>query len=108
MTIEELKKKIEAIDVLGSEAKLTIRVNSNDGVKVKDVGDQYVLIPVDKGDIEVITCNVNEEKRLLTIRSAEDGFLFLDIEDYLYPTDVVEVVINVLKVCHEYMEDPEV
>ena len=107
MTIEELKKKIEAIDV-PEEAKLTVHVNTEDGMQAKNMEDQIVLFQKNKGDIDVVVCIDSEEQKMLTISRTEDGVLFLDIEDYLYATDVVGVFINVLQVCHEYMEDPEV
>ena len=61
-----------------------------------------------KGDIDVVVCIDNEEQKMLTISSTEDGVLFLDIEDYLYVTDAVGVFINVLQVCHEYMKSTRV
>ena len=103
MTIEELKKKIEAIDV-PEEAKLTIHVNTEDDIQVKNTEDQIVLFQKNKGDIDVVVCIDNEEQKMLTISSTEDGVLFLDIGDFLYATDVVGVFINVLRVCHEYMK----
>lgn len=106
MTIEELKKKIEAIDV-PEEAKLTVHVNTEDGMQAKNMEDQIVLFQKNKGDIDVVVCIDNEEQKMLTIGSTEDGVLFLDIEDYLYATDVVEVFINVLQVCHEYMKSED-
>ncbi|MHB9953656.1 hypothetical protein [Ligilactobacillus murinus] len=108
MTIEELKKRIEAIDVLGGEAKLTIHVNQKDSVQAKNMEDQIVLFQKNKGDIDVVVCIDNEEQKMLTISSTEDGVLFLDIEDYLYVTDAVGVFINVLQVCHEYMKSTRV
>lgn len=108
MTIEELKKKIEAIDVPGGEAKLTIRVNTEDGMQVKNMKDQIVLLQKNKGDIDVVVCIDNEEEKMLTISSTEDGVLFLDIEDCLYATDAVVVFINTLQVCHEYMKSARV
>lgn len=108
MTIEELKKKIEAIDVPNDEVKLTIHVNQKDSVQAKNMEEQIVLIQKNKGDIDVVTCIDNEEERILTIRSTEYRVLFLDIEDLLYTADDAGILINILKVCHEYMEDPEV
>lgn len=107
MKIEELKKKIEAIDV-PEEAKLTIYVNPKDDMQAKDMEDQIILIQKNKGDIDVIVCVNNEEERLLTISSTEDGVLFLDIEDYLYTVDTVSIFIDVLRVCHEYIKSSEV
>lgn len=104
MTIEELKKKIEAIDVPDAEAKLTIHVNSEDSVQAEDMEDQIVLIQKSKGDIDVVVCLGNEEGRLLTISSTENGVLFLDIKDNLYTVDTVSMFIDVLRVCHEYMK----
>lgn len=101
--IEELKKKIEAIDV-PEEAKLTIHVNSEDSVQAKDMEDQIILIQKNKGDIDVVICVDDEEERLLTISSTEDGDLFLDIEGFLYTVDTVSIFIDVLRVCHEYMK----
>lgn len=43
MTIEELKKKIESIDV-PEEAKLTINVNTEDDMQVKNMEGQIVLL----------------------------------------------------------------
>ncbi|WP_347284033.1 hypothetical protein [Lactobacillus taiwanensis] len=110
MTIEELKKKIEEIDVPGGEAKLTVHINTEDGVQAKNMEGQIVLFQKYKGDIDVVACTDNEEQKMVSIGSTEDGVLFLDIEDYLYDIDAVGVFINVLQVCHEYMksEDPEV
>lgn len=107
MTIEELKKKIEAIDV-PEEAKLTVHVNTEDGMRAKNMEGQIVLFQKYKGDIDVVACTDNEEQKMVSIGSTEDGVSFLDIEDYLYDIDAVGVFINVLRVCHEYMKDPEV
>lgn len=108
MTIEELKKKIEAIDVPGGEAKLTIRVNTEDGMIAKDMEDQIILIHKNKGDIDVVICVDNKEGNLLTIRSAEDGVLFLDIGDCLYTVDTAGIFIDILQVCYEYMKSTKV
>lgn len=107
MTIEELKKKIEAIDV-PEEAKLTIHVNTEDDMQVKNMEGQIVLLQKNKGDIDVVVCIDNEEQMMLTISGTEDGVLFLDFGDYIYATDVVGVFINVLLVCHEYMKSTSV
>lgn len=107
MTIEELKKKIESIDV-PEEAKLTINVNTEDDMQVKNMEGQIVLLQKNKGDIDVVVCIDNEEQMMLTISGTEDGVLFLDFGDYIYATDVVGVFINVLRVCHEYMKSTSV
>lgn len=108
MTIDELKKKIEAIDVPDSEAKLTIRVNSKDSVQARNMEEQIVLVQKNKGDIDVVTCIGNEEERTLTISSTEDGVLFLDIEGYLYTAEATKTLIDVLQVCREYMKSNSV
>lgn len=86
MTIEELREKVEDIELPGERKGLTVHVCQKDG------------------DIEVIDHFGDEEQRLLSIKMTSTRVPYVDIDDYLYSEDTLGVLIKILNVCHEYMK----
>lgn len=113
MTIEELKKKIEGIKLpMGSY--LTLRVYHNDTLEADKVDDQLVLLQKNAGDIDVVfhfksqNDGIEDEGVVASIKEVAEGILGVDIDTSLYDVHALEMLIDVLNICREYIESFEV
>lgn len=90
MTIEELKKKIEAIDVGYAGYKLILR---------------HIAAAEDPGGIQIsLVSNLGIEGLLLTIEYV-DGLPCVDLGPDLIGFDILQILIDVFKICLEYKGD---
>lgn len=92
MTIEELKQKIEAINVGYEGCKLILRHIAADG---------------DPGGIQIsLVSNLGIEELLLTIEYV-DGLPCVDLGSDLIGFDILKILIDVFKICLEYKGSSE-